>query len=513
MICIGCNKDFDDSFTYCPHCGRRRSQAGGGKEPYEDSSALESARPSRTAETGEGDEGGKTGSQTIGWVPVVAIAVAVIAVIGWVMAGVFLKTGPTSDEADTERLAEQLIDNITDKNCDAVFDQLSTDENSLLGILVSESLQSGPKEILTLDSDTDLKENRVTRDFIESYFTSRRKDLTKGNVKSLDSRKLEEGEYYVVAVYSFGRETAYPLMEVKTGDGWKIDMSALLVRDDKGAASQYVIDSVEALLSDPSRENARKAIDILKASEGLEAKYDLWLRPESTSLLDAEEISGVTQGKRLTDRFEGLMIKAEEVEKRSTGKSDEADVEPSPEATPRPPLTGEGTMVTAPFELEQGLVVFHMEYQGSDEFSAILMSPDGVTMKRLTDSTGPLTGSQAVGVSGGQYTIQVQASGGWTIGIDESVPTEVSYPPQTWSGAGPFATPFFQTGGGPLLVRMEYQGWGPFVVTVMEIGGNSVALLANEWGSFEGSTVVSLRSEVTYLLNVEAEGDWSITVE
>ncbi|MCG2794387.1 MAG: zinc ribbon domain-containing protein [Actinomycetia bacterium] len=516
MECRRCHRDYEDSFSFCPYCGEKKRDERE-SETHTEAGACPAPRlPSGTPSTlaAEPRVQDKTPQETpsIGWIPIMAIAIAVIAVVGWVLAGVFIGSGESSDEINTEALAEEFIDNVTDENYEAVFEQSDKSDPPLLGLLVSEATEQKPGDIVTIESYNKLRDKRVTREFVKGYLASIGKYLQKGNVKSIDSRKLVAGSNYVVAIYSFDSDVAFPLMEIDTGDGWKVDLSAMLVMSSGGTSSQYVVNSVEALLTHGSEESCDKAIEILEAAQGLQEKYELWLKPEAESLLEPEAAAGLIEGSNLTRRFEPLMVKAEECKKEATSSGDTTDGEAKPPPLP-PPLTGVGDYITPPFELSQGLVVFHFDYQAGGRFTVSLYTESGQQLEELVNVEGPLDGSQAAGLPTGTYLLDIGASAPWTIGIEEPAPVAVPFPPQSYAAGGPMATPFFQTKGGPIVLTMNYQGSGDFVVTVIETGGNSVALVANETGPFQGSQVVSLRSEVHYLLNVEASGPWTINID
>ncbi len=520
MNCTGCGKEYEDSLSFCPYCKKKKHEESGAEPkgracPVPRVVPAPTQNPSGDVPAGDknsNDDKSPTEGPHMGWIPIAAIVIAVVAVVGWVLAGVFIGSGPSSDEVDTEAVAEDVIDNVTDENYEAIIDDLDNSDLPLLGLLMSEATEQDPGDILILEPDADLRDRTITREFVEEYFASIGKYLQKGNTKSVDSRKLVPESNYVVAIHSFDSDIAFPLMEINVGDGWKVDLSALLLVSSGGMTSLYVINSVEALLADPTKESCDKAIEILEAASGLQEKYNLWLLPEAESLLTSEVVSGLTEGKKLAQRLDGLLVKAEEV-KKTASSSEDADIGETEPPPPKPPITGDGDMISPPFDLGQGLVIFHFDYQAGGYFSVTILTESGQQVDRLECVDGPMAGSKAVGVPSGTYVLDVKAQGPWSIGIEEPAPVAVQYPPLSYGAEGSMATPFFQTKGGPLLVMMNYTGSGDFVVTVMEAGGNSIALLANETGPFQSTGIISLRSDVNYLLNVEAGGPWTISID
>ncbi|MBK5092099.1 MAG: hypothetical protein JJE48_01100 [Actinobacteria bacterium] len=455
-------------------------------------------------------------TEHIGIMPMILIAIAVLAVAGWVLAAVFIGTGKTSAETASEDATQELIQDVTDGDYGAILEQVDTSDLPLLGLLISETTERAPEEIHIFEPDADLKKSRVAEEFVRGYFPTLKKSLSEGNIKSLDSNKLSNGQC-LVAVYSFDRPDPYPIMMIKSGDDWKLDLSAMLVMTNAGETSSYVIDSARELLKNPTEEDAARALAIMEAAEGLEEKYDLWLEPRAKSLLPVEVASGIARGKALASEFEGLLDEAKATLKKVTGSEESTESTPEPEPIPIPPeiktIEGEGEQVTAPLELKQGLAIIHFEHPGAGRFTVTLMDGKGSPLGQVADYLGSVSGSQALGVAEGTYMFKVESLGPWKVGTEEPMPAQAPYPPQTFTGEGPIATPFFQTRGGPITVKMEHAVDGDFVVTIVELGGNAVALMAHEDGPFSGSKLVSLKSGIFYLLNVGTRGPWSITIE
>lgn len=510
MKCPDCNEEYDDSFSYCPYCGLKKP---GDSKELEESAAGAATKIGPDKESKP--EKPETATHHIGWMPIVAIVVAVMALTGWVIAGIVIGSGTSSSEADTEEVAEKLIQNISDEDYDAIISQIDGSQSPLLGVLISEALGKEPMEVITAEDADELVEQPDVLEFLRQYFASLKKDLQMGNVKSLDSRRLEPDTHYVVAVYTFGSDMAFPLMEISSKDGWKIDLCAMLTAEARGMTPIYVIESVEALLEEPTEETVEKAIKILDATEGLEDYYDLWLQPEAESLLGDEVANDLEEGKKLTPVFDDLRERADkEMEGADSDDTARPETEPIP-TVPGPEVqtfTGNGPGLSQVFEIGQGLSVFHFQLAGGNN-SVTLLSESGQEISKVIESAGPITGSQAMGVSPGKYLFNVQTTGGWTLGVEEPVPVAAPFPPQTYDGSGYMATPFFQTKGGPMSITMNYRGTGDFVVTIMELNGNAVYLAANETGPYEGAITVSLKSEIYYLFNVESQGPWNLGIQ
>lgn len=82
-------------------------------------------------------------------------------------------------------------------------------------------------------------------------------------------------------------------------------------------------------------------------------------------------------------------------------------------------LSGSGQTATEPFELESGLSIFRISYQGERYFSVWLFANDGERVELLASEIGSFSGSKAVQVPrDGTYLLQVEAEGPWTIQVE-----------------------------------------------------------------------------------------------
>jgi hypothetical protein len=218
----------------------------------------------------------------------------------------------------------------------------------------------------------------------------------------------------------------------------------------------------------------------------------------------------------------------------STGKTEQSKTTDQPasnaeqattskEATPAMPvekapdpinLSGTGQQATAKFALKQGLSVFKMTYKGSSNFAPTLLDgADGETVDLLANEIGQFTGSKAVGIKReGQYLIDVTASGPWTIAIEQPRASDAPAT-RSFSGTTQEATALFSLKKGLNTFKMNHAGKGNWAPTLLDARGEVVDLLANEIGSFNGSKAVNVPRDGVYLMNVTANGNWSIIIE
>ena len=83
----------------------------------------------------------------------------------------------------------------------------------------------------------------------------------------------------------------------------------------------------------------------------------------------------------------------------------------------------------------------------------------------------------------------------------------------TLSGTGQEATSKFSLEKGLSIFRMTHDGNSNFAVWLLDNEGNKVNLLANEIGDFDGSKAVGISKSGIYLLNINADGNWEISIE
>jgi hypothetical protein len=86
--------------------------------------------------------------------------------------------------------------------------------------------------------------------------------------------------------------------------------------------------------------------------------------------------------------------------------------------------------------------------------------------------------------------------------------------PLEFSGTGPQATEQFDLSAGLARFEMTHQGESNFIVTLLDDEGAEVgSSLMNEIGPIDSSQAVQIPEDGTYLLNVDADGAWTIRVQ
>jgi hypothetical protein len=91
--------------------------------------------------------------------------------------------------------------------------------------------------------------------------------------------------------------------------------------------------------------------------------------------------------------------------------------------------------------------------------------------------------------------------------------------PLNFAGHGKQTSPEFALDQGRVILRATHDGSGSFVVALLDSEGNQVvdssggAPLINELGPFNGSIAVSIQRQGKYLVDVTADGNWTVSIE
>lgn len=191
--------------------------------------------------------------------------------------------------------------------------------------------------------------------------------------------------------------------------------------------------------------------------------------------------------------------------------------EPKEEIIPEPmpiELSGTSQQASQKFTLENGLSIFKMTHSGTSNFSITLMDSDGQRVELLVNEIGKFDGAKAVGIAKkGEYVLDISANGKWTVKIEQPRPTTADTKPRTFTGVGQQVSPFVQLNKGLATFKLKHTGKSNFSVLLMDKKGNREELLVNEIGDFDGSKAVGISKSGLYLLDISADGEWSIIIE
>lgn len=177
-------------------------------------------------------------------------------------------------------------------------------------------------------------------------------------------------------------------------------------------------------------------------------------------------------------------------------------------------LSGTSQQATQKFTLEIGLSIFKMTHAGTSNFAITLMDSDGQRIELLVNEIGKFDGAKAVGIAkNGEYILDVSANGKWTVKIEQPRPTTAESKPKTFTGTGQQVSPFVKLDKGLTTFKLKHTGKSNFAVLLMDKNGNREELLVNEIGDFDGSKAVGVSRSGIYLLDISADGAWTISVE
>ncbi len=176
-------------------------------------------------------------------------------------------------------------------------------------------------------------------------------------------------------------------------------------------------------------------------------------------------------------------------------------------------LSGGTSQASQPFRLSKGVAVFSFRYSGGAGFKAVLLDSTGRQVDVLADVNTSVSGSTAAGVTDGQYVVDVEATGAWEIDVDQDVPEVLPYTPLSFTGNAPEATEFFQSPGKNTAFEMNFTGSSNFTVKLLDSRGEVVKTVADAPGPYSTTVTLPLISGVSYLVDVEAVGPWTVTVD
>lgn len=97
----------------------------------------------------------------------------------------------------------------------------------------------------------------------------------------------------------------------------------------------------------------------------------------------------------------------------------------------------------------------------------------------------------------------------------EEVEKEILKQPEpiSLSGTGQQATEEFNLEGGLSIFKMTHSGGSNFIVYLLDNDGNEIDLLVNKIGVFDGSQALKIRKTGEYLLDISADGQWTVDIE
>lgn len=208
----------------------------------------------------------------------------------------------------------------------------------------------------------------------------------------------------------------------------------------------------------------------------------------------------------------------QESEEESTGvtteePSEETTEEDSIEATITEPATqsfsGNGQSVEEGIEIEGGLTVVDASHSGESNFQVSLVNGSEFD-DNFINVIGDFDGAQADLIESGEYLLDVNADGRWSVDIHQPREGSGDVLPKSLSGSGPDVVGPLEFGG-THVAQGSHSGSSNFQVQIFPMKGSFGELVFNEIGEFEGETTFKF-SGVGWV-DVNADGSWQINLE
>jgi hypothetical protein len=215
-------------------------------------------------------------------------------------------------------------------------------------------------------------------------------------------------------------------------------------------------------------------------------------------------------GARATGRSGSREDLAQLLKARSSDASNNSTVVPAKAV--HYTVDGRDSETSRSLALNDGLVIFHVNYQGSDDVSVVLLDDNGDVVDDVADGHDTFVGSTAIGLDQScQCAIDVQTTGTWTITVDQPQSLTGTALPTTLSGVGQAASTAFQSDGGLTRFHLVMRDPTGARVTLLRANGEVLDLLGEDTRGFERSRTVEL-DPGAYLLQVDTDAAWTVDV-
>jgi hypothetical protein len=204
----------------------------------------------------------------------------------------------------------------------------------------------------------------------------------------------------------------------------------------------------------------------------------------------------------------------------------------TPEATPvfgeeKATISGSGDHKAA-VELKGGVHLFTLEqnkpensvvYIETEKDAVSVLNKFNASIADKASKDGRFSWSQAFMLEEDAVaSVEVTTLSDWT--LDFTFPEMINgIVPQTFTGIGSRATPFFQINKGEYKFSIKADNNEFIAVHLMDYYGNVILdndremPLAFHYGSYDDSVVVRINESNNYLLNINCDGEWSVSVE
>lgn len=236
--------------------------------------------------------------------------------------------------------------------------------------------------------------------------------------------------------------------------------------------------------------------------------------PEQAELNQAHE---ATQGQNDREKPSRLPTASSPGGEAPTGEGLRQNTPPAAAGSPRPvTFQGSGEQSTETFELRPGLAEFHYEHPADTPFAIFLLDTEGYHLAMLANATTAVTGAQVFGITeAGLYRLHVIAKDDWTARVSQPAAADLEARATgiiPLRGDRPSVAEPMRLKVGPLRVAWRHQGALGFEVVLWGAGGVRAVGIVSANGKTEGEKTIMVPADGVYVLNVLADGPWTLSL-
>ncbi|MED4130115.1 hypothetical protein [Shouchella miscanthi] len=181
----------------------------------------------------------------------------------------------------------------------------------------------------------------------------------------------------------------------------------------------------------------------------------------------------------------------------------------NPEIFPVQKLTGNGGGSHV-FEISSnGMTAFELENTNASSNYIVRVEDveTGTDSMSLVNEIGNYSGKAIMQLDEGEYILQTQSDGDWTVTIHPAYSIEIDES-TVWEGVGDsFIGPFVLSDGLYELI-FSHDGNSNFIARRYDGLGNSIDSLVNEIGPYEGNHITTAYEGMVMYISIKADGNW-----
>ncbi|GAC1353501.1 MAG: hypothetical protein NVS4B8_01330 [Herpetosiphon sp.] len=133
----------------------------------------------------------------------------------------------------------------------------------------------------------------------------------------------------------------------------------------------------------------------------------------------------------------------------------------------------------------------------------------------LANGSLALNGAQIYGVpAAGMYHLHIVATDAWQAAVSPINSVQASARAERRTGLaahGPYQSPPLIVASGQQRFTWHHTGDLQFTATLWSADGRRIAEIANQIGPGDGDGTITLPSSAVYFMNVQADGDWTLS--